>query len=544
MTVTTSLPGLYVQPEMPAEFGPKTLWVDTSLSGSRFPAHPGRTYVVSDGGAGVPTQEPNVYVYNGVIYLLVNRSGNLWLLTATNPRGPWSAPVQVMGGGIGGEASGVIHPSLFVEDNKIWVYYIVTTVATAVKVATATMAAVAATPTTAFGGQATVFQKAGGVVPGLSQFGNFAAIKIGSTYRLYIEAQGTNTDSWQTFAAECATPNGTFVGRCGILASLDPAATFGVSRDQPWPANSSSLQFLGYRSTWSAAPIFYEAGQYVTLYHAGPYGSNDGGPQSDLYRATSPDGLNWSIDLWSYPFASRQDHRFELDQLADPYPVNIGGIWWLFYTAANNPNNRFVVKACPLSPTMTMSDGYGTIELDQTPPPVVQRGLIRRARVNDNTTALQPFDDFVFDPGAGTSALVLPSLGVGGRIAVQNISATSTGCLSLTAPAGNTLLGSSPFYIPAGQRVEFTVNYELSANGQITPSQPSRIVGTATLVAGTVTVSDTRITAAASIKLSTNTVGGTPGALYVSAKTPGTSFVITSTNAGDTSVVNYEITFP
>jgi hypothetical protein len=57
-------------------------------------------------------------------------------------------------------------------------------------------------------------------------------------------------------------------------------------------------------------------------------------------------------------------------------------------------------------------------------------------------------------------------------------------------------------------------------------------------------VSDTRVTANAQISLSTNAVGGTPGALYVSAKTVNTSFVITSTNAGDTSTVNWTMTFP
>jgi hypothetical protein len=65
--------------------------------------------------------------------------------------------------------------------------------------------------------------------------------------------------------------------------------------------------------------------------------------------------------------------------------------------------------------------------------------------------------------------------------------------------------------------------------------------GTATLVAGTVTVNDAAITANSVIRLGQKTVGGTPGALYVSARSAGVSFSITSTSGTDTSVVQYYI---
>jgi len=65
--------------------------------------------------------------------------------------------------------------------------------------------------------------------------------------------------------------------------------------------------------------------------------------------------------------------------------------------------------------------------------------------------------------------------------------------------------------------------------------------GTAVLVAGTVTIADAAITANSIIRLSSKTLGGTPGALFVSAKTAATNFVITSTNAADTSTVQYDI---
>ena len=67
--------------------------------------------------------------------------------------------------------------------------------------------------------------------------------------------------------------------------------------------------------------------------------------------------------------------------------------------------------------------------------------------------------------------------------------------------------------------------------------------GVATLVAGTVTVSNTTITTSSRIFLTAQD-NNTTGALRVSARTAGTSFVITSSNATDTGVVAYEIFEP
>lgn len=64
---------------------------------------------------------------------------------------------------------------------------------------------------------------------------------------------------------------------------------------------------------------------------------------------------------------------------------------------------------------------------------------------------------------------------------------------------------------------------------------------TATLVAGTVTISDAQITSTSIIRVTGRTVSGTPGALFVSAKSPGVSFTVSSTNAADTSGFQYDI---
>lgn len=68
--------------------------------------------------------------------------------------------------------------------------------------------------------------------------------------------------------------------------------------------------------------------------------------------------------------------------------------------------------------------------------------------------------------------------------------------------------------------------------------------GTATLAAGTVTVSNTAVTANSRIFLTSQADGGTPGFVRVSARVAGTSFTITSSSGTDTSTIAYEIIEP
>lgn len=69
-------------------------------------------------------------------------------------------------------------------------------------------------------------------------------------------------------------------------------------------------------------------------------------------------------------------------------------------------------------------------------------------------------------------------------------------------------------------------------------------MGTATLIAGSVVVANTSVTATSRIFLTSNVDGGTPGWLRVSARTAGTSFTITSSSVIDTSTVAYLIMEP
>jgi hypothetical protein len=95
------------------------------------------------------------------------------------------------------------------------------------------------------------------------------------------------------------------------------------------------------------------------------------------------------------------------------------------------------------------------------------------------------------------------------------------------------------------ERVSIAGNLQLTTAGNklkiATGSNAS--IGTATLVAGTVTVSTTAVATGSIIIVSCNTPGGTQGILSapVGSITNNTSFVINSSNAADTSTVNWWI---
>lgn len=66
-------------------------------------------------------------------------------------------------------------------------------------------------------------------------------------------------------------------------------------------------------------------------------------------------------------------------------------------------------------------------------------------------------------------------------------------------------------------------------------------IGRATLVGGTVTVNNTKVTSTCNIYLTSQVDGGTPDSVRVSARSVGTSFTITSTNGADTSEIGWLI---
>jgi hypothetical protein len=141
-------------------------------------------------------------------------------------------------------------------------------------------------------------------------------------------------------------------------------------------------------------------------------------------------------------------------------------------------------------------------------------GINVLAAVNWSTTAHKARAEFVLNTDSGVSGLR----------AVMSL--FSSGGLSLGAAYSATDPGAGNLLIAGGLSIKGGANQAL---------------GTATLVAGTVTVSNTRVTANSRIFLSVTTVGGVQGILSVGTVTPGTSFVINSSSIADTSTVAWMI---
>lgn len=111
---------------------------------------------------------------------------------------------------------------------------------------------------------------------------------------------------------------------------------------------------------------------------------------------------------------------------------------------------------------------------------------------------------------------------------------TSQTSLGLSNP------GSWPFYEDGIWFTDTGTAVTEFAVEELTADMPFVEAGTATLVAGTVTVSNTRVTANTVLRYWRTTAGGTLGNLSRTLSA-GTSFTINSDNAADTSTIYYEI---
>lgn len=131
-----------------------------------------------------------------------------------------------------------------------------------------------------------------------------------------------------------------------------------------------------------------------------------------------------------------------------------------------------------------------------------------------------------FNDGADPTQANLRIYGSGNAIYCANDAATSY--WSLTS-GGNFNLNNAQFRV------------ETLGKGLSVKTGTNSKAGVATLTAGSVTVANTSVTANSIILVTCLTPGGTPGFLRISTVTAGTSFVITSSNAADTSVVSWFI---
>lgn len=104
---------------------------------------------------------------------------------------------------------------------------------------------------------------------------------------------------------------------------------------------------------------------------------------------------------------------------------------------------------------------------------------------------------------------------------------------------------TATLHVVGSTKLQGTVTLPVAGNGILIKEGTNATMGTATLSAGTVTVNTTAVTANSRIFLTVN--GGTltnVGSTYISARTAGTSFAISSTNVLDASQVAWIIIEP
>lgn len=105
--------------------------------------------------------------------------------------------------------------------------------------------------------------------------------------------------------------------------------------------------------------------------------------------------------------------------------------------------------------------------------------------------------------------------------------------------------GTNAFLFDADKNIsKLDFKLDVVGTGHYVKEGTNATMGSAVLVGGTVVVNTTKVTANSRIFLSNNANGGTVGAVYVSARTAGTSFTITSTSALDTSTIAWLIVEP
>lgn len=120
---------------------------------------------------------------------------------------------------------------------------------------------------------------------------------------------------------------------------------------------------------------------------------------------------------------------------------------------------------------------------------------------------------------------------------------------SFTVPENKQVLFAEPINVQGelivqGHLISVGIPEMVSASGIKIVEGTNAYQGTATLVSGVVTVNNTVVNNYSRIFLTTQEPSGTVGALYVSARTSGTSFTISSTSVSDNSMVAYFITQP
>lgn len=192
------------------------------------------------------------------------------------------------------------------------------------------------------------------------------------------------------------------------------------------------------------------------------------------------------------------------------------------YTMTSGTKQMAVLQAsfAPTSGTATFATLANILTVNQTGG---ANGITRGFYDNPTLTAIADYRSF---ETAVNSSSAKGFYQTGSSTTNNFVGATGFG--ATTAPTDKVEITGNLALLTAGNKIKIATGSNAS-------------LGTATLVAGTITVNTTAVTASSKIFLTYDLFGGTPGSLEVGTITAGTSFVINSSSALDTSDVNWWI---
>jgi len=255
------------------------------------------------------------------------------------------------------------------------------------------------------------------------------------------------------------------------------------------------------------------------------------------------------------------------------FRINNNGVWSLNGSANVGTNGQYLRSNATSAPTWTTIGtapsnlalssgtyiGTGTFpEMTIVNTSATANNRVWETRVNNSSTFFIAVDDDTFASSTPVFSMTrtgntVNTIAFTGTAMTQSgtFHATTVNVTGSTAPANGVYLpAANSVGISTGTtesiRIDSTGNLLIQRVGtglRIKEGSNAKM-GVATLVAGTVVVSNTSVTANSRIFLTTQSVGGTAGFLVVSARTAGTSFTILSSSASDTSVVAWMIVEP
>lgn len=322
-----------------------------------------------------PWYNPTLDRYEAIL----NMSGNFMFTYAEDPIGPWAAPVQVYGNGVGGEPNPAPQASAYVEGTTIYVVYCPNISGTMVAMAKATM------PTSV--GSLPVFSKMGNVWDTIDS-------PLVSESPFIVKAY----DKYYIF-------NKRLEFLYGTTTSLETAHT-----TTPFVTVSASAGVYGDIGTrwcegWGRPQVIFEDGVWVLFAHV--LSSVDLG-YAEVRRWICTDGenpVNWVSDGRTIV---RQLNQHERDQVCDFRAFRSkSGAWFGYWSANDNNATKFSIMCSPMVEPIMKHSGSSWVPCSDVLSMVADRPHMRCDAIGGNFT-IKNTQDVPVDTSSGVSTVTIP----------------------------------------------------------------------------------------------------------------------------------------